>query len=660
MSRPIGVLCAALILVPALAGAQTGSASPGTGAAGAAGASTGAASPSAGKDGAALPGTVGTRGAGSALGAPAGTGATPELDPAVRELVKREVEKAKEEMRDEVRAEIQGAQSAKELMETAGSGDRPKLDLLQLNGYLRVRGDLLDNLDLRRAVDPSGYFLFPRPFLDQAHRGTITSANMRFRLEPTLNVSEQVRVLAQVDMLDDIVLGSTPEGLYARSDRVPLPFGATTQVPPVDGVNADRSSIAVKRAWGEVQTPVGLLSFGRMPSSWGLGILSHAGAGLDDDFGDTVDRLQFALTPLRTPLGPLVLVPMYEIVATGVTSQDVGSGRGLGQPFDRDQADDAKAIGLKIVRMDTDEEMKRKHERGEGSFSFGAWYMYKSQGYEAQVQGNTTVPSEGRPTDPTAGSPAAGVNTAPGAMIRRDAYAHTLDLWTRWQTKRFRLEAEFAGIIGQIGNVSNDPANPVGPVLLRQFGGTVQAAWKLADGKLTLGGEVGMASGDSNPGMGNQPGRGTAGCEPDSVNGGQTCNVEGAQYRVGDRVLDIRNFRFNQAYRVDMVLWREILGGVTDAWYLKPNARYEIFEGLSATLAVIYSQAMYASSTPSGIHAPLGLEADLGLQYRTDDGFQASLAYGVLQPLDGLGYQVPNGRELTRGHALRAGLAIKF
>ena len=657
MPRLIAALCAALLVLPAAAGAQAGGTAPG-----APSAPTQKKAAATDAPATEAPGKIAPPRSGVAVGLP-GPGAapaSPELDPAVRELVKREVEKAKEDMRDEMRAELQGAQSAREFMETAAAGDRPKLDLLQLNGYLRVRGDLLDNLDLRRDPDRSGYFLFPRPFLDQAHRGTLTSANMRFRLEPTLHVSEQVRVLAQVDMLDNVVLGSTPEGLYARSDRVPLAFGATTQVPPVDGVNADRSSIAVKRAWGEVQTPVGLLSFGRMPSSWGLGILAHAGGGLDDDFGDTVDRLQFALTPLRTPLGPLVLVPMYEIVATGVTSQDLSSGRGLGQPFDRDQADDAKAVGIKIVRVDTEEEMKRKHERGEGSLSFGAWYMYKSQGYEAQVQGLPGVPSEGRPADPTAGSPAAGANTSPGTVIRRDAYAHVLDLWSRWQTKRFRLEGELSGVVGQIGNVSNDPANPVGPVLLRQFGGAVQAGWKLAEGKVTLGGEFGYASGDSNPGLGNRPGRGTAACGPDATNGGQSCDVDGAQYRVGDPIMDIRNFRFNQAYRVDMVLWREILGGVTDAWYLKPSVKYEIFQGLSAQLAVIYSQAVYASSTPSRVHRPLGLEADLGLQYRTDDGFVVSLAYGMLQPLNGLGYESANGRELSRGHALRTGVAVKF
>jgi uncharacterized protein (TIGR04551 family) len=122
----------------------------------------------------------------------------------------------------------------------------------------------------------------------------------------------------------------------------------------------------------------------------------------------------------------------------------------------------------------------------------------------------------------------------------------------------------------------------------------------------------------------------------------------------------VRNFRFNPAYRVDLVLWREILGGVTDAWYLKPSVRYELFEGLGAEASLVYSQAIYASSTPSGVNRALGIEADLGASYRSDDGFIAALAYGVLQPLGGLGYAVAAGRELSRGHVVRASLGVKF
>jgi uncharacterized protein (TIGR04551 family) len=144
------------------------------------------------------------------------------------------------------------------------------------------------------------------------------------------------------------------------------------------------------------------------------------------------------------------------------------------------------------------------------------------------------------------------------------------------------------------------------------------------------------------------------------VSGGTNCSLDGAQFAPGDRTLDIRNFRFNPAYRVDLILFREILQGVTDAWYLKPQLRYELLDGLVAQAAVIYSQAMYATSTPSQIHRPLGIELDVGLSYQSDDGFIAFLNYGVLQPFDGLGYETPAGRDLSRGHAIRSGLAVKF
>ena len=207
-----------------------------------------------------------------------------------------------------------------------------------------------------------------------------------------------------------------------------------------------------------------------------------------------------------------------------------------------------------------------------------------------------------------------------------------------------------------------------GPVLLRQFGGAAQADWSLAGGKFHLGGEAGFASGDRDPGFGNRPGRGCT----TSASGVTTCpvpqagNFDGQQFAPGDRVQDIRNFRFNPAYRVDLILWREILQGVTDAFYLKPTARYEFIEGLAATASIIYSQAMYASSTPSMTSTPLGIEADVGLNYHSDDGFVAYVNYGILQPLDGLGYgaagapaTAPQG-SLSRGHAIRSGVAVKF
>ncbi|MBL9039258.1 MAG: TIGR04551 family protein, partial [Archangium sp.] len=89
-----------------------------------------------------------------------------------------------------------------------------------------------------------------------------------------------------------------------------------------------------------------------------------------------------------------------------------------------------------------------------------------------------------------------------------------------------------------------------------------------------------------------------------------------------------------------MILYREILGGITDSIYVKPRASYRITTGFTAFASVIYSRAIYAESTPSAdgtITADnnLGLEINGGARYETEDGFYAQLQYGVLFPLGG-------------------------
>src|SRR6185436_4852806 len=135
-------------------------------------------------------------------------------------------------------------------------------------------------------------------------------ANMRFRLNPELHVSDNLRVMSQIDMLDNLVLGSTPAGFanrasaaanantpaYQRINGYPYaPIGgvSNTQVQPTTGINSFQNSVNVKRAWGEYATPLGQLRFGRMPSHWGLGILENSGDTYDSDWQSTVDRIMF-------------------------------------------------------------------------------------------------------------------------------------------------------------------------------------------------------------------------------------------------------------------------------------------------------------------------------------------------------------------------------
>ncbi|HEY6100069.1 MAG TPA: TIGR04551 family protein, partial [Anaeromyxobacter sp.] len=135
-----------------------------------------------------------------------------ELDAKTRAAIQKEIERAKEDLRNEVRAEIQGAQSAAEFLGTVAEG--PKLEFFTLDGYFRFRGQMMLNLDVTGQRDAAGYYLFPVPLQNPAGRDTLETANMRLRLEPTLNVSENVRVKAQVDVLDNYVLGSNTSSVF--------------------------------------------------------------------------------------------------------------------------------------------------------------------------------------------------------------------------------------------------------------------------------------------------------------------------------------------------------------------------------------------------------------------------------------------------------------
>jgi uncharacterized protein (TIGR04551 family) len=579
------------------------------------------------------------------------------VDPRLDALVKEAVEKAKLELREEIRVELQGAQAAAQFAATTAEG--PKFQHLELGGYFRVRGDLFDDFDLKRGLDTNGLHVFQQTIFNPDGRGTLATTNMRLRLEPTINASESLRVRTQIDVLDDYVFGSAVGGNWSGA---PVTASAATSLQ--SGYLTDRPVVNVKRIWGEVDTPFGLLAFGRMPSVWGVGIMAPAADGLDDDYGDSKDRLQFATLPIQTPLGPLTFIPSITFDMEGTLSADPHLGRGVGQPFDRDSFDDGRTYGLKVVRIDTEQEARRKLERGEGSMEYGALYEYTTlpRVNLAWLQGGFAAPQS------AVGDGSPSVNSSP--WIDRREYRHTFDLFYRYRTSRLRFETEAAGVIGQIGDPGpyawtlasdgtvSSSVPYIGPrVNLQQFGWVGRLAYDVAPGKVNLGLEAAFASGDPAPGFGNSPGT----LSPTAVDRLPTYGaLEGPQYGInGDHA--ITNFRFNPGYRVDMILWRELLGNVTDAWYMKPSMKWDIAGGLAFDAAVIYSQAIYGSSTPdsTGRHSgslPLGIELDTKLSYASDDGLRAWFSWGMLQPLNAFG----GGNSLTRAHALRAGVAIKF
>lgn len=97
----------------------------------------------------------------------------------------------------------------------------------------------------------------------------------------------------------------------------------------------------------------------------------------------------------------------------------------------------------------------------------------------------------------------------------------------------------------------------------------------------------------------------------------------------------INNFQFSPDYHIDRILFRQIIGTVTDAYYFRPHVRWtaaEVGPGtLTLSAAGILSFAMESVSTPSG-STPLGFELDPTVTWAHKDGFSASLEYAVLFP----------------------------
>jgi hypothetical protein len=113
----------------------------------------------------------------------------------------------------------------------------------------------------------------------RCNKKTQVGGDLRLRLKPEIHLSDDVRIKAWVDVLDNVGLGT-------------LGYGPNNGYRPDD---ADLGNvIRVRRAWGEARNrDIGELRFGRMGADWGLGILDNGGDrnGIDSDFSSDLDRI---------------------------------------------------------------------------------------------------------------------------------------------------------------------------------------------------------------------------------------------------------------------------------------------------------------------------------------------------------------------------------
>jgi uncharacterized protein (TIGR04551 family) len=560
--------------------------------------------------------------------------------------IEEEGEEGAKKPPEEIKKEAKEEDKGKVVEEPAWQEKTSKF--FEVTGYFRFRSDLFFRLDMGFPPD-STTGPFPVPLesrwdpevqadytnkvpcgIEGDHYGwcgkhLLTGANLRLRVEPVISLSEMVKIKAQFDVLDNLVLGTTPEGYYAMVARDPwVPVGAFagTQV-PLAWNNSLTSPISVRTAWGEVLLKnIGMIKFGRMPSQWGMGILANDGSCLDCDYGDIADRVMFA-----TKLFDTVFAAGWDFPGSGPTSETYYNMQG--QAYDLSVADDIYQWLLVVAYKQEKEEEDKRLAVGKPVLAGGMYGLYRQQKLSAE-------------------SAEPGASPSSIDLVHRKAWAVIGDLWFKFLMNDFRAELEWVMIGGQIGNLGLTSYTGES-INVMQFGGALQLEQRFLDDRLAVNFEMGYASGDQNvEGMTPRAGLLTQG--PGS--GSTLMSREGWNTA----------FRFDPDYNVDLILFEELLGQVSAAYYFKPSVSYWfVKDHFFGQLDIIYSRASEFIST-NGNNGNLGVEFDVSLKYRTKDRFTGILQYAYLIPLDAW-KDLPGPdafRDIKHPMTLQAMLAIEY
>ncbi len=478
--------------------------------------------------------------------------------------------------------------------------DFPKNETVEfkVDGYLRGRAEALYNLDLDRGLLPSGQPLFPVP-LDDPKGQLLTHADMRLRTDVALYApGGGVAVKVRLDTLDNVALGSMPDG---------VPYASLTQ-------RTSGSIFSLRRAYGEALLPIGLLALGRMGNQFGLGMYANGGDCLDCDAGDSVDRVAFL-----TPLFGHVFAFAFDYSATLALDP-----RADNRTIAIAPTSNVRSLTLAALKFKTDLSRERRRKAGKTTLEYGLLGAYRWQ--------DGDVPAAYLPT-PTNGP----VALTPAQVTGRGAKYYIANGYAHVTHPEFFVAAELAYIGGRVDQASLIPGVLLRqPITSSQFGGVLESEIGTPSSPFGVGLDAGYATGDTGAILGAiaQP-------PPNS---------------------ELNSFRFDPDYHVDRILFREIIGTVTGAAYVRPHARTRIFKNpageMRADVAAIASFATATGGSPSG-DAPLGFEIDPSVSYRSRDGFFAALEYAVLFPLSGMD-NVPLGLKAQPAQSIRVRLAFLF
>jgi uncharacterized protein (TIGR04551 family) len=564
--------------------------------------------------------------------------------------------------KDEGPAEV--APDAEEKAPASTEGDvgylnesRRRIKVVEFDGYFRTRTDYLYKMNLDQGYNPGGSgppALPPFPMPIECLKGlpgnttqgqavpcsdkSLANGNLRLRIEPTLNISDQVRVRSQFDVFDNLILGSTPDSqvnpyVPDPSAGSSKPIGQTSAAAPTDVMsntqNSYASSILAKRAWGEIDTELGSLRFGRMPWHFGRGMYFNRGDCADCEGGTTVDRLMI----LTTVYGHQLSLA-WDFGAQGyhLGYTDLGQHNTGGFPLDLTNKDDVTQLMAGLSKVDDEKTWRERIAAGDVVVNYGAQLVYRSQDHSTY----NINPASGSPHSTNSQSPLSANDLGNSLTVDVNALLFIPSIWFKLGWKALTLELEgtmLAGKMGNAGPLRRDATIDDQGLRILQAGWVLAAQLKLYGDALFVGFETGGATGDQ------------AELAYTAADGRPYYPYLNYRWKfvpqpAGDR--NLYDFHFSPEYHVDEILFRRILGTVSNAIYFKPSVAYWLdldsrkIREVGVSGSVIYSIAPVPVSTP-GNSLNYGLELNLGLQYRNlRENFFAGFTWGVFWPMAAL------------------------
>lgn len=417
---------------------------------------------------------------------------------------------------------------------------------LYMDGYFRLRARLFDNLSLKRDVPLSDS---SDPAL-AGSTGTASYFEQRLRISPELRINQYLSVFAQIDVLPDLVWGTSPERLaldgYFQSIGQSQSFNLPGDVP----------LIAPRRAWAEIYTPVGRLKIGRTAQQVGAGIYFNDGNALDADYGDTADRIQFL-----TRFSNIYALLGYDMIYQG----------SLDRPYH------AQAVAAAVAY---------RSELLSGSFYA---YLVNDRSWEDEGKINADT------------------------STRNKMLTSTFDLWGKATVGPVDLEAEAIYRYGTGQMVLDSVEAGKEPktfsdASISQFGAMLRGSYGMKTGK--LGAEAGVASGDPDSLASSASLSSTSYSKFTRFTFDRDYHIAFLMFR---QPMPQRASRASDTSYSDVTDTAIVGQGVSNAFYVVPSIEWNALDKLTAKLSAVGAWALEAPPEFNG-NKDYGYEVDLDLK----------------------------------------------